>query len=307
MQLLQKLRDSSNIESYRKLIERIERDSEKIVDNILEFLRTSSEQVIITYHRQGYMPSSIMYWFISTMEPSIRIVFHDANTITHYIIAYRESGKLFFISTNPHSAITINLLQAASIMGNKILFVTSKPLDPRLIDMFSKYNPLYISYNDELEASIMLSIATYKAVSKHYRRGLGRRGERLYRHSVEGFSVIVGELINKYIDSLEKIISHKELVVSSTKLLEPASLFFVEALRRINIKAHYEFPEQVIGPGNILFLTTSIEEYYARELLFKMRMMGLNIIDMVMNTDPLEAQIYYAILAYYLVYSWAKK
>lgn len=306
MQLLPKLRDSTNIIKYAKYINELESKSRILAEKIIDFLKLGKEYVIVTYHRQGYLPASILYWFIATMEPDNRTVFSDANTVSYYIVAYREPGKILFLTTNPLSGTTINLLQSSSLTGNKVFFVTPKPRDPRLLDALSQYNPIYIEYNDELEASLLMSIAAYHAASRYYRDRLGKRGGRLYQHSLEGFAVVVNELLEKYMEELEKISSHKEVIVSSSKMLEPSSLFFVEALRRIGVKTHYEAPEQLIGPANVLLLTTSVEEYYARELLFKMNMMNIRIVHLPINTDPLEAQIYYAVLAYYLVHSRSK-
>ncbi|ADI31193.1 hypothetical protein Shell_0043 [Staphylothermus hellenicus DSM 12710] len=301
--MLQKLRDSASINKYVKHIERLESRSRILAEKIIDFLNLNEEYVIITYNRQGYLPASILYWFILTMEPESRVVFGDANTVSYYIVAYREPGKTLFLATNPFSGATITLLQSSSLTGNKVFFITPKPADLRLIDMLSKYDPIYIEFNDELEASLLMSMAAYHAASKHYKDKLGRRGSRLYKHSLEGFTVVINELLEKYMDQLEKISMLKEVIVSSSKILEPSSLFFVEALRRIGVKTHYEAPEQIVGPTNVLLLTTSVEEYYAREILFKMNMMNTKTIHLPINTDPLEAQIYYAVLAYYLVHS----
>jgi len=237
------------------------------------------------------------------MDQESRVIFNEANTISYYTVVYRNPGKLIFFTTNPVSSSTINLLQASQLTGNKILFISPKPTQPHLLDMLSKYDPVYISISDELEASLLMAMAAYHAASKHYRTRMGRRGERLYKHSEEGFTPIVNELIRIYLEKLEKIINENEVIVTSSKMLEPSATYFVETLRRLNIKSHYEKPEEVIGPCSLLLLGTTVEEYFIREILFKYRMMNIQLNDIVMNTDPLEAQLYIALLALYLIHS----
>ncbi len=301
--MLQKLRDSTNIESYVKRIEKLERESRNLSEKILVFLQEKEKDIIITYHRQGYLPASILYWFTVVMDQESRVIFNEANTISYYTVVYRNPGKLIFFTTNPVSSSTINLLQASQLTGNKILFISPKPSQPHLLDMLSKYEPVYIGINDELEASLLMAMAAYHAASKHYKKRMGRRGERLYEHSQEGFTPIVNELVRIYMEKLENTISSNEVIVTSSKMLEPSATYFVETLRRLSVRSHYEKPEEVIGPCNILLLGTSVEEYFIRELLFKYRMMNIQLNDIIMNTDPLEAQLYIAILAMYLIHS----
>ena len=114
-------------------------------------------------------------------------------------------------------------------------------------------------------------------------------------------------MINKYSGKLENIMRVEKWFITSTKLLEPVALYFSETLRRLKINSYYQVPEQVPGYENVLLLATSVEEYLTRELRFKYSLMGVKLEDIVLNTDPLEAQIYIALLAYYLVYSLGEK
>ncbi|OYT38615.1 MAG: hypothetical protein B6U89_05545 [Desulfurococcales archaeon ex4484_58] len=298
--MLQKLRDRSNLEFFIKKISKLEEESRVLADNLRSGFSGKGRNYIITYHRLGYLPASIAYWFILTMDIDRNVLFNESNAITYYVLPYREKSFLLFYTSNPYTASTINLLQSARVMGYDTLVVTLEPRDERVKSIYSRYNKLYVLREDEIEATLIMSIATYYALSRIYRDKLGVRGKHLYQHVEEGLTPIVEELIDKYLDQLTRIVRNKNVIVTSSKILEPVAIYLVEILRRINLKAYYQSPEQVPSSQYIVLLSTSVEEYLARELMFKYNMMNSTVENMVMNTDPLEAQIYFAILFYYL-------
>ncbi len=305
--MLQKLRDSSNIAGYVKHVENLEKICQSLSIRFHELFTKLPGKILITYHRHGYLPASIMYWFVTTMDPDKNVVFNEANALTYYILPYHEQGGIVFFSSNPYSSSTINLLQTSRLTGYESVLVTLKPRDERVANILSHYNVIYVDLDDELEATLVTTISVYYALSKVYSGRLGSRGARLHSHAREGLSPIVEELIDKYIDKLEHIVRGKKWFVTSSKLLEPVSMYLVDVLRRLEIKAYYQPPEQIPGYENVLLLSTSVEEHLARELKFKYNVMGAALEDLTLNTDPLEAQVYIALLAYYLVYSLGGK
>lgn len=284
-------------------IKELEKRSRELADKLYMFISEPKQTLLITYHRQGYLPASIAYWFIATMEPTLYTILHESNTLAYYVVPYREGGKILFYSTNPYSASTLNILQVANLTGKEILLFTMKPRDERIEAIYSRYRRLYVDIEDELKASLVMAIASYYAFAKYYRKELGRRGARLYKHSVEGLAPIIEELVNKYVEQLEKIVKNKEVIVTSSKLLEPVALYFAEALKRIGVDASYQHYEYLSKDIPVIFLTTSVEEYFTREILFKFNLMRIKSENIVLNTDPLEAQIYFALLAYYIMFS----
>lgn len=305
--MLQKLRDQSNITGYIKFIENLEKKSHVLSNELYEFFAKLPGNIMITYYRHGYLPASIMYWFTITMDPDKNIVFNEANTLSYYVLPYRENWGIVFFSSNPYSSTTINLLETSRLTGYNSLLITTKPRDERLVSILNRYNVLYIEPSDELISTLVSSISIYYVMGKLYSKKLGNRGIRLYEHIQEGLTPIIEELIYKYIDKLEHVIHNKKIFISSSKLLEPVSMYFVDVLRRLDIKAYFQTPEQILGYENVLLLSTSVEEHFVRELRFKYNVMGVKIENISLNTDPLEAQIYIALLAYYLVYSLANE
>jgi len=301
--LLQKLRDRSNVEKYVKYINSKLVYVNKLVEGLKNNFSQIPDNLIIAYHKHGYLPASIMYWFITTMEPDKKVLLNEASTITHYILPYHNPGYVVLFSSNPYTGTTLNTVQTCVLTGHQHLLITLKPVDERFEQLYRRYNVLYVDTRDEIEYALLSSIAIYYHLGAIYKDKLGSRGKRLYMHVEEGVVPIIEDLIMSYMDKLEKIVSQSEMVVTSSKILEPTGLYIVEILRRLNIKSSYQNPEFIPGYVNLLLLSTSVDEYFTRELRFKYSIMGVKIEDISMNTDPLEAQIYIALLAYYLLYS----
>ncbi len=298
--MLQESRNSIDVEKYVRKIEKLEEYARRIAVDIKNSIQGLNE-LIIAYHRHGYLPASLHYWMKTTLTSWKKTLLVEASTLTYYIAAYSEPTNIIYYTTNPRSASTIHLLQATSLTGHRVLVYTIKPLDERLRELLEQYNPYYISVNDELEASLIYALAVYHALAEEYRDAMSRRSERLYKHSREGFSIIVDELLTKYKDIINAVTSIKDrLIITSTKILEPICLYYVEALRRKGIKTYYTPLDHIEEPGNVLLLTISVEEYLVKEKKFKLFMKGGKIHELTINTDPLEALIYHSLIAYYI-------
>jgi len=300
--LLQKLRDSTSIASYAKYLSEKEAVFRELASRIRDFLATSPNQMHIAYHRHGYLPASIIYWFTVTMDPGKTVTLHDSIALTHYILPYSEQSTIIFFTSNPYSATLLSLAQTSALLGNNLLVVTQTPRDERVKNLLTRYQTIYVDAEDELEAMLIASIATYYAVSRLYSSKLGARGARLFKHAEEGLATVVGELVEKYLDNLDKILQSNKWFVTSTKMLEPVALFFTEVLRRLGIEAYYQTLDHIPGYSNTLLVSTSVEEYALREYRFKYSVMGVKLNEISLNTDPLEAQIYIAMLAYYRIH-----
>lgn len=301
---MQEPRSRADLAVFRKNVEKLEKNASSIAEKIYSHLLGTERETIIAYYRQGYLPASITYWITITLNKEKNITMGEAGTLAYYLLVYREPGVSILYTTTPTSPSTINFLQAAKLTGYKVLLITIDPLDERIHDILAPYSPIYIRSGDELEAAIIMSFAAFSATAKLSKELLGRRGRRLYEHSREGFTVVLDELIHRYSNVLQQILRIEEIRVTSSKLLEPASLFFVETLRRLGKTAYYEPIDFITGPGDVLLLSTSVEDYLIKERRFKLNMTGSKIIEISLNTDPLEAQIYISLLAYSLRYYW---
>lgn len=292
--MLQSTGDSVDLKNLISRLEKRAREIQPFIEGVLERAR----RLVVAYHRLGYLPAQVIYWMTSTLDDWSKVLIGDAGTLAYYTLVYNEPGETVFFTTNPASVSTIQFLQAADLTGYKILVLSSEPGNDVVRDNLAKYNPVYIDASDELEASLIMGIAAYKATAKHYRDKMGRRGERLYLHAKEGFAVVVDELYAKYSGILNEIKDVGEIRVTAPRIIEASANYIVEALRGKGVNAWYEPIEYVTGPGHVLLLATGVDEYLLREKRFRLGMTGARLHVLEMNTDPLEAQIYLAILGY---------
>ncbi|MEM2077849.1 MAG: hypothetical protein QXH45_01085 [Thermosphaera sp.] len=299
MQLLQKLRERAGLASFTRLVEDLEREASRVSETIEAFLTGSRKPLIIAYNRQGYLPASTALWHVSTVDPELNVFISDVPAVSLYGLAYREGWRILVFASNPYAGL-LNIMQVARLLNHEMLTVTVKPADERVKSILDRYNPVYIDRGDELEASLVMAFAVNHALSGLYKGKLEARGARLFQHSREGFVGLVDELVERYSDPLAKILSLEDAVITSSKLMEAPSLFLNEALRRVGLKTRYEYAESVTGPGNLVLVSTSVEEYYVRELKFKYARMGLKAFELMFNTDPLEAGLYLALLSLYV-------
>jgi hypothetical protein len=299
MQLLQKLRDRSSIAFFSKLAGDLEREAASLGEVIERFLASSRKPLIITYNRQGYLPASTAYWHIATVDPDLNTLISDIPAVSLYALAYREGWRVLVFASNPYTGL-LNIMQVSRILDHEFFAVTSKPMDEKVKKILDSYGTVYVERTDELEASLTMTLAVNHALSSLYKNKLEARGKRLFQHSKEGVVPLIEELIERYSEQLAKIISQKEVLLTSSKLMEAPTLFLGESLRRAGVNARFENAENVAGPGSIVIVSTSVEEYYVRELKYQYARMGLKTIDLSFNTDPLEAGIYLGLLSLYI-------
>lgn len=300
MQLLQMLRDSTSIERYAQHVSKLEERSRELASEIAGFLG-GAPSFIITYNRDGFLPASITFWHTIVMNPSSSPLLVDLPTLTYQVLAYRESSPVIGFATNPFSALA-PALQVLRLLEYPYLIFTMRPGDQRLEELLRRYEVRMIPSRGEAELSLLLSLSSYHALSEVHRDKLERRGRRLYEHSREGFSGVVPSLIEGFLDALSEVVTEREVYVTSTQLMEGGSAYFAKCLAGHGIDAVYVHPELARGPGSIALISTSAEEPYRRELLSKYRLMNMKVRELYFNTDPLEANIYLSLLAFYLEY-----
>jgi len=298
--LLQEPGDSPNVGEYLGKLGRLESEARALAGKLMDFLAdNTTTKLIIAYNRQGYLPAACMYWHTMTMDEDKAVILLDMPSASLYALAYREPTPLVIYASNPYTGL-LNILQIARIMGHPYIAIAAKPGDERVQNILRNYGVVFTDSSDELDSSLTVAMATYHALAEVYKNKLAKRGDRILSHSREGFTPVSRELIEVYWDTVSKTLSLKDVTVTSGKLLEASAIYLVEALWRRGVRARFEQPELVKGPGELLLAGTSVEEHYLRELKYKFATMGLRINEIILNIDPLEANIYLAILAHYI-------
>nr|WP_245526421.1 hypothetical protein [Desulfurococcus mucosus] len=298
--MLQEPGDGFDVKKYVSKLTSLEEDARRLSRSLVGFLSSSqSTRLIVAYSGHGYLPASCMFWHTVTMDEEKSILLLDASSTALYILAYRDPTPIVAYAPAP-SASFLNMLQVARVMGHPYAAFTGKPSGGREAEVLEGYGLLYTASQGELDSSLAMSIAVYHALAELYGGRLAKRGARILGHSREGFTPVVEGLIEAYGDAVSWMLSHRSLTVTSGRLLESSSLYLVEALRRRGVDARYEHPEMLRGPGDALVAGTGVEEYYLRELKHRFSSTGIVVRELVVNTDPVEANIYLAILANYI-------
>ena len=298
MQLLQKLRDSTCLEQAERALLRVEEKAREYSELIEIFLNQVSGDLYATYTGLGYLPASVLYWYLNVMSSTLKCVIGEVEEIALHILPYREKGSLIIFSVEEYSKL-ISALQAIRLLDYNYLAFALTPLDERLRALLKHYNVSTYSASNLVEASLLMSLAVFHALAKRYKNRLQSRGLRLAKHSEEGFTPVLSSLVESYRGVLEEIAESRELItVTSSKFLEPAALTLVHALRKHNLLVYYTPLEFAERAEKTLLVSSSVEERIRRE--FKSKTTH-PVLELVLNTDPLEAGIYIAMLSYYLL------
>jgi len=298
MQLLQKLRDSTCLEQAGRALLRVEEKAREYSELIESFLNQVSGDLYATYTGLGYLPASVLYWYSNVMSSSLKCVIGEVEEIALHLLPYREKGSLIIFSVEEYSKL-ISALQAIRLLDYKYLAFALTPPDERLRALLKHYNVSTYGASNLVEASLLMSLAVFHALAKRYKNHLQSRGLRLAKHSEEGFTPVLSSLVESYRGVLEEVAESRELVtVTSSKFLEPATLTLVHALRKHDLLVYYTPLEFAERAERTLLVSSSVEERIRRE--FKSKTTH-PVLDLVLNTDPLEAGIYIAMLSYYLL------
>ncbi|MEM1695886.1 MAG: hypothetical protein QXJ18_00540 [Desulfurococcaceae archaeon] len=295
MQLLQELRNSARLEQIFEKIENIEKKAREVVEDILDFLtNNSSGTLIYAYTGYGLLPASISYWFSLTMRSQSTLLL-DVEDASLYVLPYREDVSMIVFSIDEYSKL-FSSLQAARLLGVKYRAYAQDPVDERHKFLAKHYSVNTVPGRDIYETSLLLGLSTFFAHSKYYINNLHLRSRRLFTHGEEGFAVVAKSLLEKYIPTLEKIFALDSLHVSSSRILEAPARLLTRALSELGIEAVYTPHAEIatVGKKPLLVTYVSLEDRAFRELK-TFRKEGL--LELVLNTDPLEAGIYLSIIA----------
>ena len=299
---MQGFRDSSSLDKLVYKVLNAEKWASEAREKLVKFIESSSGELIIAYIGLGYVAASTLYWLITTLNPSKQPVLQDSDTIALYRLIYREEATIILFNTKPDDPSLICLGDASRWTGGKIYIVTPRP--PEAIDaLLRDANRIIVPCSpSEIECSLYeVLLAQYTGLKLY---GIsGKRVDRLRKFIDEGFSIVFEELIANYRDVISDILSTREVIVSSTGFLEPASYVLIKALRSKGIRSSY-IPLNMLEPNsgdNILFLISSVEDYIAKEKRFKSMIKGARVLELRFNLDPLEIPVYVIMLALYMI------
>jgi hypothetical protein len=298
MQLLQKLRDSSAIDSLVGDLERVEREARGLTSKIIGFLNQCSGPIIIySYTGYGYTPASLLYWSSLIFQSSRHPVLAESEEVSIYLLPYREDYSVIVFSTGEYSKL-IQSIQVMRLLGVNYYAIAPKPPTGSIESMARHYGVEIIPVGNLVEATLYMTLASFFTASELYKTELNARGKRLFEHGREGFAFTVKSFIEKYVEVLEAVSSKSPVVVTSTRFLEAPSILLSNVLREHGLASTYLPLEEALSiKQRILGVFASTDERVRRE--FKTRSLGEGL-ELLLNLEPLEAIVYLAILSYVL-------
>ncbi|MCS7128448.1 MAG: hypothetical protein RMI83_04155 [Desulfurococcaceae archaeon] len=297
---MQSSRSSSRLTRLSAEVSKAEEWAKSASRELADYLKSSSNELLLTYSYMGYPAASILYWLLFTLRPDLRTLLMDADTASYYVLAYRSDLTIVVFTTKPDSAATIRITDSSRLTGARVMMVSPQPGERTRLYMRDALLKTVPTTGSEITTSLWEALLAYYTGLNIAQEG--RREERLRTIANQGFSVIVEELVEKYLDSVIKALELQEIVITSGKLLEPASTALAKALKSRGVDASYT-PISLLEPaGNkcVLIVSCSVEDHLVNEKKLSVAMSGGKILELRLNLDPLEAPIYVLILALYL-------
>ncbi|MCX8199406.1 MAG: hypothetical protein N3E36_05195 [Sulfolobales archaeon] len=297
---MQSSRSSSRLTRLSAEVSKAEEWAKSASRELADYLKSSSNELLLTYSYMGYPAASILYWLLFTLRPDLRTLLMDADTASYYVLAYRSDLTIVVFTTKPDSAATIRITDSSRLTGARVMVVSPQPGERTRLYMRDALLKTVPTTGSEITTSLWEALLAYYTGLNIAQEG--RREERLRTIANQGFSVIVEELVEKYLDSVIKALELQEIVITSGKLLEPASTALAKALKSRGVDASYT-PISLLEPaGNkcVLIVSCSVEDHLVNEKKLSVAMSGGKILELRLNLDPLEAPIYVLILALYL-------
>ncbi|MEM4005818.1 MAG: hypothetical protein QXM43_09350, partial [Desulfurococcaceae archaeon] len=174
MQLLQKLRDGTIIETLINEVSEVEHEARSFSKRILDFLVQSRGSVFLfSYTGYGYTPASLMYWYSLTFQSSKHPVLAEAEESSIYLLPYRDDLSLLIFSTGEYSKL-IPALQVARVLGVDYLALAPEPPTDNLkaIAKFYAVERIPSRIQDRIKAALFMTLASFFAISDLYKSGL---------------------------------------------------------------------------------------------------------------------------------------
>ncbi|MGC8982499.1 MAG: hypothetical protein ACP5KA_01890 [Desulfurococcaceae archaeon] len=300
MQLLQKLRDSHSLRKVAGEVAELEKQARVFSNSIAEFLAQVSGKVLVcAYTGFGSIPASVVYWY-TTVTGRQNAVLMSLESATTFVLPYRDDVSVLVFSTGEYSRLFASL-QAVRVLGVDYRAYAPQPLDERLKLLAKHYGVELFPQSDVYASALLLSFASFIALTGLYKDVLQARGKRLLSHSTEGFTAVAESLVEKYSPLISRVAELESPVLTSSELLEPSAQLFALALAEAGLNTTYmplslilEKASEVGKP--LVAIYTSAEEASFKEL----RSTRKGLLEIVFNTDPLEAGIYLTMISLFI-------
>ncbi len=283
-------------------VKRIEEWAKKSSVEVTNFVAGSS-RLAITYTGLGIVPAKIFSSYLYVLSPNKNILFGCIDTITYHVTPYTENTSIILFSEKGVENSIVRLMDASYYTGNKLLIVSPSPAD-YIRKRLRNTSLIEVPGANTILAETLLAVQAGYNIALKYKQENDRelRFNRL-RVEVADFSSIISELQSIYSLELKSLGESLEEIngIIHTPTMEPVAymlqVVIAEKTRRIIPVIDVTRAIKVIGERLVenqfyVLLSTSVEEYSTRELLFKARLNRIRVEELKVKTDPLTAPVY---------------
>ncbi len=283
-------------------VKRIEEWAKKSSVEVTNFVAGSS-RLAITYTGLGIVPAKIFSSYLYVLSPNKNILFGCIDTITYHVAPYTENTSIVLFSEKGVENSIIRLMDASYYTGNKLLIVSPSPAD-HIRKRLRNTSLIEVPRANTILAETLLAVQAGYNIALKYKQENDRelRFNRL-KVEVADFSSIISELHSIYSLELEILKEYLGKVngIVYTPTMEPVAYTLQTVIAE---KTHRIIPviditrairaigERLVENQLYILLSTSVEEYSTRELLFKARLNGIRVKELKVKTDPLTAPVY---------------
>ncbi len=288
--------------SLHERVRELEEWARRQADRLVGFVE-SSGRLAITYTGLGIVPARIFSSYLYVLSPNKNILSGCIDTATYHIAPYTEDTSVVLFAEKGVENSIIRLMDTVYYTGNKLFIVSPKPAE-YIVKRQRNTIILEAPSDDPVLAETLLAVQAGYRIALMYKEEEDRelRFNRL-RIEVADFSSVIGELESIYSmevaalkDNMDKVnaiihtptmepVAHllQTVIAEKTGMILPV----MDLTRTVRI-----LDERLARRQLYVLVSTSVEEYSVRELLFKARLNQSQIIELKIKTDPLTAPVY---------------
>jgi len=225
-------------------------------------------------------------YYLALRHSGVRAVRASCVEAFTHILPYSMGGEECVAFTiNPRDSHLIHLANTASALGVRLIAYGPRP-HPAYDDVLAELGIDYRVVEDN--TGLALLIAPLLWAPKPWKA----RRERL-EGEIESLPEAPGWLRERYPEALGSLASSRADGIAYSPSTEPGALLLAN---RLGLRAYMLSSIAGLGGQRILAFYTSAEEYAYRQTLLAAKVRGVDVVEVKLNTDPLTASIYVALL-----------
>lgn len=248
---------------------------------------TMQGEVLIAHSGWGEPAARILYTGIT--HSGGRAVIASSVEASKHILPYRSLDTLIAFTASPRDPRSIILLESASLLGVERITLVSPPLHPAYREKAEEAATQVIEVPQKAPPLLTEALAALEWTP----RQLGAREDRI-RTEITHLDTAL-QWVEEYISPGEEYSGYHPAYTPAAK---PGALYhcYITGCTPVPLEDALEYPRGY----KLLAYMTSVEEQDYRDILAGARPRGLEIKEIMINTDPITAGLY-SILAAILV------